>query len=164
MVSLVPVFSPDERYDLFAGDRIYAVGGLLELSRLKLEGACELSGHDLRDLIDLALTKPTTLGDSHDKLRLYRAQLAWQAGAVEIAFAAVKDAAEKNPASPVPLLLGAEWQITRGELTAAAESLTLAEARASARPLAYEALLTQVRGLLAQARESGNALRPPAAP
>jgi predicted acylesterase/phospholipase RssA len=31
MVSLVPVFSPDERYDLFAGDRIYAVGGLLSL-------------------------------------------------------------------------------------------------------------------------------------
>ena len=142
----------------------YAVVGLLELSRLKLEDACEVPGRDLRDLIDLALTKPTTLGDSHDKLRLYRAQLAWQAGEVEIAFAAVKDAADKNPASPVPLLLGAEWQIARGELTAAAESLTLAEARASARPLAYEALLTQVRGLLAQARESGNALRPPAAP
>ncbi len=31
MVSLVPVFSPDERYDLFAGDRLYAVGGLLSL-------------------------------------------------------------------------------------------------------------------------------------
>jgi hypothetical protein len=31
MVSLVPVFSPDERYDLFAGDRIYAVGGLLSM-------------------------------------------------------------------------------------------------------------------------------------
>jgi hypothetical protein len=90
--------------------------------------------------------------------------LAWQAGEVAIALAAVKDAADKNPASPVPLLLGAEWQIARGELTGAAESLTLAEARASARPLAYEALLTQVRGLLAQARESGNALRPPAAP
>jgi hypothetical protein len=142
----------------------YAVGGLLELSRLKLEGACELSGHDLRDLIDLALTKPTTLGDSHDKLRLYRAQLAWQAGAVEIAFAAVKDAAAKNPASPVPLLLGAEWQITRGELAAAAESLILAEARASARPLAYETLLTRVRDLLAQAREAEDAVRPPAAP
>lgn len=30
-VSLIPVFSPDERHDLFAGDRLYAVGGLLSL-------------------------------------------------------------------------------------------------------------------------------------
>jgi Flp pilus assembly protein TadD len=64
----------------------------------------------------------------------------------------------------VPLLLGAEWQIARGELAAAAESLTLAEARASARPRAYETLLTRVRGLLAQAREAEDAVRPPAAP
>jgi hypothetical protein len=83
---------------------------------------------------------------------------------VEAAFAALKDAADQNPASPVPLLLGAEWQIARGELAAAAESLKLAEARASARPLAYDELLKRVRGLLAQARESGNALMPPAAP
>jgi predicted Zn-dependent protease len=142
----------------------YAVGGLLELSRLRLEVGCELSGRELRALIDLALTKPTALGDSHEKLRLYRAQLAWQAGEVEAAFTALKDAADQNPASPVPLLLGAEWQIARGELAAAAESLKLAEARASARPLAYDELLKRVRGLLAQARESGNALRPPAAP
>ena len=30
-VSVIPIFAPDERHDLFAGDRLYAVGGLLSL-------------------------------------------------------------------------------------------------------------------------------------
>lgn len=149
--------SADLRPEMFKSERVvnsYAATGLMELSRLRLDGKCDIPHQDLLGLLREALRHPFSIGLHRAALWLYTAQLHRLSGEDILASEALASTLQAKPDDPTPLFLQAEWHIEDQEWESARKALENADMVPALKPEAFaEQRATLLRKLRARAAQ-----------
>ncbi len=134
------------------GERIlsaYAATGLVELTKLFLDGQCRLSSERLRDFIENALRHPFLIESHRQTALVYLAHVDFRKGQTDLAYEDLRKAYQVDPRDPLPLFLTTEWKIERHDLEDAQAAFVVACKVAATSGRDYSAMIEALREMLA---------------
>ena len=128
--------------------KAYPIVGLTEISKLALDGECEVPREILESALETALGKPIAQARWRANLALYLAQVRWAIGKKDAALTLLQDATRLIAEDPIPWLLMAEWKVDLGDRAGAERALEKGRAIGLTSNKDYSGLVSTVEKML----------------